>query len=335
MTEASRPASPEFLSAIHEAKSIVLITHRGPDGDGLGTEIALAEAFEAAGKKVCIVNEDPMPRRMRFLDPDGRIVVYRRAQAPSLREAELALLVDVSEIHRAGTPAEVRHKAGGAFLALDHHPVNGQSLTGHIVPESSSTAEIAFHLLKQLDMPLTPRAAEALYAGIVFDTMAFRFVRKQQGPFQVAAELVAAGADPEKVQIELFQTSKDYATLLGRLLPDLAFSSKGRVAVLAITGEHKKELKLDADEIHDVVNFLNSMRGVQVCAFLRQLNAQNWRVNLRCQEGLAIDAIARDLGGGGHPRASGATLRDVSKDEAVALVAKRLNGLFLSGNAGQ
>lgn len=319
------PPPEEFLAAIRGAASFVLMTHRGPDGDGLGCQIALARALESIGRKVTIVNEDAIPPRFRFLDPKKRAVkVYRRVHTRAVREAALALLVDTSEPSRAGTAATLRKKAGGPFLALDHHPPGAESLPGFIEPRAASTAELTYDLLRALDLPIDATSAGALYAGIAFDTASFRFIRNDAGPLRVAADLVERGADAERIQAELSSHPRDYATLLGRLLDDIRFAAGGRVAVLALTVEHLEGLAVEADDISEIVTFLNTLRGVDACAFIRQNAKADWRINLRCRDGYAVDGLARSLGGGGHQRAAGATMRGVPLDEVTTVVASRL-----------
>jgi len=318
------PPPEDFLAALRTAPSLVLMTHRGPDGDGLGCELALARALETVGRQVAIVNEDAIPPRFRFLDPHGRVKVYRRSHSKAVREAALALLVDTSEPARAGTAAVLRQKAGGPFLAMDHHPPGPESLTGFIEPRAASTAEQCYDLLCALELPIDPETASALYAGVAFDTNSFRFIRNEAGPLRVAAELVERGADAERIQAELFSHPPDYARLLGRLLDGISFTADGRVAVLALTVDHVDGLDIDADDLSEVVTFLNRLRGVDACAFIRQNGKADWRINLRCREGYAIDTLARTLGGGGHSRAAGATMRGVPLDEVTALVSREL-----------
>jgi phosphoesterase RecJ-like protein len=321
------PPPEEFLTALRAAPSLVLMTHRGPDGDGLGCELALARSFEAVGREVSILNEDPIPPRFRFLDPGGRVKVFRRSHTKAVRDAALGLLVDTSEPLRAGTAAGLRQKSGGPFLAMDHHPPSAESLAGFIEPRAASTAELAYDLLRALELPIDAVSASALYAGIAFDTNSFRFIRNEAGPLRVAAELVERGADAERIQAELSGHPPDYARLLGRLLPTITFAAGGRVAVLALTVEHLEGLEIDADDLSEVVTFLNRLRGVDACAFVRQNGKSDWRINLRCREGFAIDELARTLGGGGHSRAAGATARGVPLDEVTARVAKELEAI--------
>lgn len=318
------PPPPEFLAAIRGAASFVLMTHRGPDGDGLGCQVALARALESAGRKVAIVNEDGIPPRFRFLDPHKRVKVFRRAHTRAVRESALALLVDTSEPTRAGTAANLRRQSGRPMLALDHHPPGAESLPGFIEPRAASTAELTYDLLRALELPIDATTASALYAGIAFDTNSFRFIRNEAGPLRVAADLVELGADAERIQAELSSHPRDYATLLGRLLDDIVFVADGRVALLALTTEHLDGLSVDADDISEIVTFLNTLRGVDACAFIRQNGKADWRINLRCRDGYAIDALARSLGGGGHQRAAGATMRGVALSEVTETVGIRL-----------
>lgn len=314
----------DFVEAIRAAGSLVLMTHRGPDGDGLGTELALARALRRVGKRVTIVNEDRTPPRFRFLDRARDAKVYRRPLARAVREADLALLVDTSDVPRAGTAAELRRKSGGPFLAMDHHPPSPTALPGFVEAGAASTAELAWDLLQTLDLPVDAETATALYAGIAFDTNSFRFIRNESWPLRIAAELIEQGADAERVQAELFSHPRDWLSLLGRILDGLQFEADGRVALLALTTAHLEGLELDADDISEVVTLLNTIRGVDACAFIRQNGPRAWRVNLRSRAGHAIDGLARAYGGGGHPRASGATVREMDLEDVLRVFGESL-----------
>ncbi len=313
-----------FLAAIREARTVVLMTHRGPDGDGLGSQAALIAAFDGMGKQVSVLNCDKVPPRYRFLDPEGRLGLYSSSDQSSICDADLALLVDTAEPGRAGTPARVRLKAARPLLAIDHHPRNAKGVDGFIAGDSSSTAEMVFVLLKELGCPITQRIAEALFAGIAFDTHSFRFIRNNGRPLRIANELLEAGADAEKIQNELFRHPPDLLALLGRLLPQFAVTAEGRVAVLVATKAHLAGLSLDSDEIGEVVNLINSLRGVRVCAFARQRGRRSWRVNLRSQAGYPINGVAREWGGGGHENAAGATLEGLTAEAVQAKLEKAL-----------
>lgn len=314
------PSQQLVMDAIRGAQRLVLTTHRGPDGDGIGAELGLARALVGIGKRVAIVNDDLVARRFRFLDPDGRVRTFRRPDANAVRGADLGLLLDASEVARGGRVAALRLKGGGPFLTVDHHVPTPDSLPGWIEPEAASTCELVYGLLRALGVPIDGHTAEALYAGIVYDTASFRYVRGRPDSFRIAAELVALGADADRVQTELFRHSREYLALLDRLLGEIRYPDDGRVAVLAVTRDHTTGLKLDADDTRDLVNVLNGTRGVLACGLLRQVGRRTWRVSLRSVQGIDIEPLARALGGGGHARAAGATVHEMDRDDLVALV---------------
>lgn len=301
------PDAAALFDAIRAASSVVLTTHEGPDGDGIGSELALTRALRRMGKRVTIVNPGDTLKRFRFLDRDDDIHVFRTDLSGAVRNADLALLVDTGELRRAGAVGDVMATRHGPVGAIDHHAPNGHGITGILAQDFPSTGELMAHVLARLDAQITPDIAEPLYAAMLFDTNQFRFVRNDPEVFQVAALLVAAGADAERIGKRLFGTvSRDVMLMQSRLMASATFELDGRLAWSPVTGQTLAGLKLDRDEVRSMVNVLGDIEGVEIAVLFKTFDDATVKVSMRSRGTLPINDVAEALGGGGHVFAAGA-----------------------------
>ena len=312
------PFAPWLLERIRAAPAIVLSTHVGPDADGLGSQLAFARAARAMGKKAVVVNEDPLPRRYRWLDPHGDIGHFDR-DAGKLQHAALGLLFDTHEVARAGRPAQWLTAHGVDVWVVDHHAVRRDlPVQGVVATEFSSSGELVFRLLEALRWPVDAVAAQALYAAMSFDTGSFRFLRNQAETLRVAATLLDTGFDANPLQEALFASRpRDEVRLLGRVLAALQFAADGRIAWTALGPDIGHGLQLADDAIGETIPHLIGIEGVQIAMQLRPgRKAGEWKLSLRSKTAVRIGHVAEHFGGGGHDHAAGATLS--GEKEALA-----------------
>jgi len=310
------PEALHLVEALRGAETLVLTTHEGGDADGLGSELALARALRRQGKRVFIRNTDPPARRFAFLDEARDLVVFRNEDRVLLRKADLVLLVDTAERRRTGRVGEALEDREGPVLALDHHAANEHTLPGVLGPDFSSTGEMVTGLLACMGIPLAQDLATPLYAAILFDTAQFRFCRNDPEVFQVAALLVAAGADAEGIGKRLFGSArKDARVLEARVLNDAVFECNGRLAWAAVEPRHFHGLQVDRDEVRSLVNLLGDIEGVEIACLFKS-GESSLKVSLRSRGRHPVLPVAEALGGGGHSFAAGA---DVSWDLPTAI----------------
>ena len=309
------------LDLLRSSTTVVLTTHEGPDGDGLGSEIALCRALRRLGKRVRIVNPGPTVRRFRFLDTGDDIVTWKPELRTAILDADLALLIDTGEPRRATTHLEDPFRARtGPIAAIDHHPANEHTIQGILGPDFSSTGELMVHVLRRLGVELTPDLADPLYAAILFDTNQFQFVRNDPEVFRVAGDLIAAGADAQTTARELFGTvSRDSMTLACRVLGSATFEAGGRLAWGIVTGETTAGLSVDRDEVRNTVMTLAGIEGVQIAVMFKSFDEREGsrvKISMRSRGGPRIGDVAEALGGGGHPCAAGADV-ELTLQEAI------------------
>jgi bifunctional oligoribonuclease and PAP phosphatase NrnA len=301
------PSDPILLrqaaDAMMGAEYITLACHINPDGDALGSMLALALALEGIGKKVARLCQDAVPLGYRFM-PGSQLVAKH---PPTGWTPLVAVGLDCDAEHRLGTIAPFVLGAP-CIVDLDHH--TGSGPFGHIRvldSEASSTAQVVFELLPYLGVELNRDIATCLLAGIIFDTGAFRFSNTSPATFEAAAVLVSAGADPDTIHQAMFDNRPfSNVKLLGRALINAL--TDGSVAWSALTRKDFRETGAEETETEGVVNNLMAIRDISAAALFRE-TAHGVKVSLRSRNGIDVAEIARHFGGGGHVKAAGCTVQ--------------------------
>lgn len=304
------PFEPWLLEGLQRAQTLVLMTHVGPDADGLGAQLAFARAAELAGKQVHIANEDPCPPRYAWMDPRGHILAFD-PQADKVQGADLALIFDAHEVERAMSPARRAKELGVPLWVVDHHPCAADlDVQGLIAADYSSSGELVWQLIKALGWPVDAEVAAAVYAAIAFDTGSFRFLRNQARTFDVAAELLRTGMDANPIQEALFASRpRDEVILLGRVIDRVHFAAGHRIAWALLGNEVTEGLQVGGDALGELIPTLIGIEGVLIAAMVKPgRSADEWKVSLRSKAAVKVGYVMRALGGGGHDHAAGATL---------------------------
>ncbi|OLT21730.1 phosphoesterase [Pseudonocardia sp. CNS-139] len=298
------------------APDVTLLAHVDPDADSLGSALALGIALHRRGAavRVSFATPERMPETLVPLDVLGLVVPPEQVPAAP----PVLVACDAAEPARLGTLAD-RLAASGVSVMLDHHVTNpGFGDVQVLDPDAEATVVLAYDVLRAMDAPLDADVARCLYAGLVTDTSGFR--RAGAAAHHMAAELVAAGVDPEPLVRGLMDTHP-YAWLaeLGAILqaavlePDAA-GGLGMVRTcvpLEVTARFRQE------EVYSVVDLLRTAAEAEVAVLLRQVGGRTWSVSLRSTGRVDVAAAAALLGGGGHRAAAGFT-RDGSAEEVLA-----------------
>lgn len=328
MTGAETPATerkPGYARAIgmlEAAGRIVLTTHVQPDGDGIGSEAALALHLRSLGKTATILNPHPTPRRFAFLEPDPPIVPYEAAAADRLLgEAELLVVLDISVPDRLGALMEHVRRLEPPTLIIDHHTgpatIRGFDLRD---TEAAATGVLIYELLKRWEAELTPDIATALYAAIAYDTGGFRYSNTREQAHRIAADLIRCGARALKVNHHLFESvSLPRMRLLARVLDLFRLSPKGRVASVVLPLSEMELAEATPEDVDGIVETLRAIEGVEVAILVKEVGREATKVSFRSSGPYDVAGFASRYGGGGHKNAAGAFIA-----EPVADVAERL-----------
>jgi phosphoesterase RecJ-like protein len=291
------------------AQSILLTTHSFPDGDGLGSELALSMALRKLGHRVTIINSDPTPNRFHFLDPDGEIQTWN--PGTELPSVDLALVLDTHTWEMVGALAAPLRSASFPVLFLDHHPCNARRPGGELygTPRASSTGELVYEVISILGADFDERMAECLYVSISYDTNSFKYIQSQSRPLEVAARLIQCGVDTDRVYRHLFASNPAGKTkLLGELLARVRFTCDGRISYVDIPYEMIQGAGVETEALRDIVTHLLEVKGVEIAVVFKEPHPGEIKISLRSKGSYSINSIAEDLGGGGHPFASGVEL---------------------------
>jgi phosphoesterase RecJ-like protein len=309
-----RADDPEFaraVAAIAAAGRIVVATHENPDGDAIGSLVAASAGLRQLGKEVRTYLEpgSSIPSELRLLDVSG----LERSLDPAGLDGWTLLAVDCATARRLGRAHGRLVEAAATVVSIDHHYDNTRFGDVNLIDgEASSTAEILFDVLEALDVELTVGIAQALYVALVTDTGRFQQRTTGPGALRMAARLVDAGVDTERVYELVFETMPlRKLRLLGRVIDHLVLYERGRVAVSHVEREDFLRLGAAESDTEGLVDYLRAIAGVDVAALIREpplaadgLAPPN-RISLRSRGTIDVSEIARKTGGGGHRSAAG------------------------------
>lgn len=291
---------------------LVVVGHARPDGDCIGSQVALARVVRAAGcPEVRCVNLDPVPRRLEFLT--GEQPFDSPASLPA--SFRRALFVDCADRLRPGTA--IAEMFPRPLLNVDHHVSNDRYAEHNFLHvESSATCEILAGLFLDNQLPIDAVTAQALYAGIVTDTGQFRFGSTSRRTFEIAAALVACGANPAAAGFELYEReSAGKLQLLQRFLASFKSYLGGRVCVGRLHDRVFEETGTSIEDTEGLVDYARAIDGVDVGVLLEE-RGDAVKVSLRAHNpAYRLDRVAAQFGGGGHACAAGLNLRGVAADE--------------------
>jgi phosphoesterase RecJ-like protein len=312
--KAQKKPWPALINLINLGRRFLITTHINPDGDAIGSEMALFHILRNLGKQVSIINESSTPYYLRFLDPQNIIKALtlpadtpRLTQLPKL---DGIFILDISEWDRLGRMRGLIQSNPAPKICLDHHPAQEQLAEISIVDEEAcNTGILVFELIAQLGITLTKSVAEALYVALLTDTGSFRFSNTDVKAHQMAAQLIKAGVVSHEIYSKIYeQGSWNRVKLLGSALSSIQSCCQEKVAYLVISQELLNSYGVHPDEIEGFVEFPRMIEGVEVVILFFEREKEKIRISLRSKGKVDVQEIANSLGGGGHPYAAGIRL---------------------------
>jgi bifunctional oligoribonuclease and PAP phosphatase NrnA len=305
----NRSSRERALDELRCAEKLVVITHENPDGDALGSLIAMQEILTALGKDSAMfidADEFPLPPEYRFFPLPGLV-----NSPPEDLERRTIVFLDCGNLER--NPAEAFQRPGAHILNIDHHHDNTLFGTVNLlVPEASCTAEIVWDLMRGLEVSPTVNIAEALYVGLITDTGRFMYQNTTARAHLMAAELIDAGVDVHEMYRRVYEgVPYGKLALLARGLAKVERYDGGRLTVTRLSTGDFQESGAEESYSEGVVDHLRAVQGTAVAALVRdRLGDANGlrKVSLRSSDArVDVSAIARAQGGGGHRQAAGFT----------------------------
>ena len=293
--------------ALRENQRFAVLSHVRPDGDALGSQLALGLSLKQLGKDVRIWNEDGMLEKYSFL-PSANLLTKPPADP---EDVDVAIALDTAIQNRLGTALPAVRSAK-VWINIDHHPSNpGYGDLVQIDPKAPATGEILFELIKSEKLPIDAAIAENLYVAISTDTGSFQYPNTTARTLEIAAELIRAGVDVGRVsQLTYENYPRRRVELLRDLLGTMRFDANDRVASFSLSLATAKKLGVLPEDNEGLIDHLRAIRGVIVAVFFEELPDGKVRVSMRSKnEKVNVCAICEKFGGGGHVLAAGARVR--------------------------
>jgi phosphoesterase RecJ-like protein len=315
MSEATIKAIIEVIEA---NQRFVVASHESPDGDALASTLALTLALRDMGKDVVAYNKDGAVSPFGFL-PGAETIVDSLADDAAF---DVGFVLDAGELRRAGDDLRERCKI---LINIDHHPFSEDFGDYYFVDETAcSTGVLIYRLLKTGGMSITTEIATNIYTTILSDTGSFRYSNADREAFHVASEMIDLDLNAWDIAAHLYETQpSERLILLGDALQTMTISACGHYASISVSCEMMRRVNAGPEHTDGFVNYPRSIEGVEVAIFFREISSGNYKVGFRSKGAVDVGALARELGGGGHHNAAGATVQG-SLDEVRSDVFNRL-----------
>ena len=295
-------APQQIREAILSRQRFVLSSHARPDGDSIGSQLAMVYALRALGKEAVAVNADPAPAPlMQFPGvPDIRIASQVEG------EFDAAIIMECSDLARTGVTGLDR----SFVINIDHHP--GNTGFGDLTWFDSSAAacgEMVFDLVRALGVPLTREIATHVYLAILTDTGSFHYSSVSPHTFEICREALEAGVDPVQVARDVYDSnSMGRLKLFGATMSAMQIDATGRIAIIYLDHEMAREAGGTYEDTEGLINIPLTVKAIQAVVFFKQIEGEEYRISMRSKGDIDIGAVAKTFGGGGHKNAAGCTV---------------------------
>jgi phosphoesterase RecJ-like protein len=318
------PAQQAALELIRGGRRFLLTGHVRPDGDCVGAQAALASLLTALDKDVWIINPDPIEPQFDYL---AREFVYGSYDGGDLPRHDVSVLLDCSELSRCGRLAAAIQGTHSRKLVIDHHIHHDGPWwdEAYVDISASATGLLVYRMAEQLGVELDRAGCEGVFTSLVTDTGWFKYSNTDAETLRVAGELVARGVDPDALYRAIYQRKRRSHPLeTGSVLTTSEYFADDRLVVVCLPREEGKAAPaLEGDDILDI---LRSVESVEVVLSLRELATGEVKLSARSKTDYDVNALAREFGGGGHKKASGATIDGTLEEVKARLVEAAVRG---------
>jgi len=318
---------------ISSANKIILTTHENPDGDGLGSEVALYHHLNESGKDVKIINCSPTPEMYDFLNIDSCIETYDAEEHSGwVKKADLAIVFDVGDFERTRSVKDVIDNNSIPVMNIDHHPhPDSHGFTYNIVDiKSAATGCMVRSYLKEArDKPLTKEICEGIYVAVMTDTGCFRHSNTDTYCHSIAIECLEKGVNTNSIYQLIYEnSSKTRVSVLGEMISNIGYDLDGEFAWSIVTNSMMKKYHATKNDLEGFSDFIRSIKGVEVALIIYEMDLNSCRINFRSKGRFTVNNIAKFFGGGGHAFASGAIIKK-SLDEAKIMIIDNTKNMIL------
>jgi phosphoesterase RecJ-like protein len=312
----------ELDALLKPGMTVALSTHINADGDGCGSETALVRLLAQRGISARIVNPTPWPAMFEFLLGDDVEDATSRG-VDALDGIDLLLVLDINDVRRLGVLSERVRKHEVPMVVIDHHVAGDEPIGSVTVADTKAcaTGELIFDIATTLDLELTPAIAQSLYVAILTDTGSFRFSNTSPRCHAVAAVLLNAGVDPEEMYRRIYaQVTTGRLRLLRDALESLQVDSAIGLSWISVQAGAMEKYGVTSEELDGIVEHPRSIAGTRLAVFFRDLGYGKVKVSFRSTGAVDVQRFAKQYGGGGHAKASGAMVPGTLEEVQVRVV---------------
>ncbi|MFA6542518.1 MAG: bifunctional oligoribonuclease/PAP phosphatase NrnA, partial [Bacteroidota bacterium] len=305
-------------------QTFVITTHVNPDGDAIGSEVALARFLSDRGKKVTIINQSVTPDHLQFLEEIHPIRVYQSKYDGTILDCECFCVVDTNSPKRFSALADAVGRSRAVKVCIDHHLEQEPFADLYVIDtEVPATCELLYLIMHEIDPHgISKPIADALYTGIMTDTASFRFPKTDSETHQIVSELLRTGVDPYEMYQHVFENGPlNKLQLLGKSLESIQLYHNGRVAVMIIPRSVFQETNTAEADVDNFTSYVLSIKGVRIGLVFVEL-PDSIKISFRSKGNIAVNELAKQFGGGGHKNASGARIKHSTILEALSKVVK-------------
>lgn len=317
-TTASSATAATIAEEIHRRHRFVVVSHARPDGDAVGSCMAMAFALEALGKEVRVVSSDTPPAPLRVFPGAAEIEVTTRVDDPG----DAVIVMECGDLKRTG----VQGLDAGFVINIDHHP--GNTMYGAMNWFDLSAAacgEMVFDLVAALGVPLTFEIATHVYVAIVTDTGSFHYSNITPRTFEICRQCMEAGVNPPAVARSIFDSNHlGRLKLFGAVLSKMQLDDTGRIAFVYVDQQLARDCGGTYEDTEGLINLPLTVKDILAVVFFKENGPNDWRVSMRSKGDIDVNAIATQFGGGGHKNASGCGAKG-TLSELTALFGEKVN----------
>lgn len=306
-----------IIEELKANNSFLIVSHINPDGDAIGSELALALGLKALGKKVTIFNHDRVPDIVEFL-PGSTEFVH---EIPADAQFDAAVVVD------CGTPKQLGEKFNAfkgykKLLNIDHHVTNlNFADVVYMDPDACATGVIIYRILKKMGIEITKEMALCIYTTIIVDSGSFHYGNSNPEAFRVAGEMVNLGVEPWVVAQNLYESQPEGRIRLHTMaLNTLSTYYNGKIGFIMVSRDMYKATGTTAEDTDGIVNYARSLKGVDVAIFVREVSPERYKASLRSKGRVDVTKVAGIFDGGGHVNAAGCVLNGSLVDVKKKLI---------------
>ncbi len=299
----------QIIRHLKNSTHVLVASHAKPDGDAIGSLIAMGLSLDALNKKTTLYNESPIPAVYRFLPSVNRIVRHINSAG-----YDIAVMLDCADLERIGKAVSAVRQIP-VIINIDHHITNTRFGHFQLIDTSAcATAEIIYRLIKQMDVPIDKAIATSIYTGILTDTGSLRFSNTNRAAFAICQEMVELGVDPYSIAKHVYGTySLGRIKLLNLALDSIEISSNGKLSIMTLTQDMFDETNTQPEDVDGLINYAKRIEDVKVAALIQEhqngkgksKDFNKFHVSLRSDGSVDVATIASSFGGGGHSSAAG------------------------------